>query len=113
MVCKWRHLEQIWQHIFRQFRPSLTYKSLYAQCGYQEIVSCCNLIRFVCAFDSAVPPKWKEMPPDSTVRSGSNLLIKCQAAGVPQPKIKWKKMEENSEEQRFTDITYSKESNVR
>ena len=55
----------------------------------------------------AVPPKWKAIPEDTHVKAGSTLLIKCQASGVPHPRISWKKAEKNPEnpvKNRFIDI---------
>ena len=45
------------------------------------------------------------IPEDSHVRAGSTLLIKCQASGVPHPKISWKRKRNQSNNlSEFVDI---------
>lgn len=66
-----------------------------------------SLIRFIYP---AVPPKWKSIPEDTHVRSASSLLIKCQASGVPRPRILWKMAGKNAEnplKTRFNEIPMS------
>lgn len=38
-----------------------------------------------------VPPRWIYEPQDSSVISGKNVIIDCQADGLPKPSITWKK----------------------
>ena len=61
-----------------------------------------NLIWFF-----AVPPKWVSMPEDTHVRYGSTCYVKCQASGVPQPKIVWKRVVKdtaNPHQSKFVDL---------
>ncbi|XP_064480158.1 cell adhesion molecule Dscam1-like [Ornithodoros turicata] len=39
-----------------------------------------------------VPPYWKKQPSDKSSILGDSVAIDCQADGVPQPQIRWKKM---------------------
>ena len=58
----------------------------------------------------SVPPKWNSVPEDTHVRSGSTCYVKCQASGVPQPQILWKRVvkdTENPHQSQFIDLTSS------
>ena len=38
-----------------------------------------------------VPPKWKVEPMDISVERNKHIMLHCQADGVPQPVVVWKK----------------------
>lgn len=40
---------------------------------------------------STVPPKWIVEPSDVSVERNKNIIIHCQAHGVPTPTLTWKK----------------------
>jgi len=67
---------------------------------------CQEILLNVC-WSPPVPPKWVVMLSDSAVRSGSTHFIKCQASGVPPPRVAWKKVEkhpQNPLENQFLDL---------
>nr|XP_042906008.1 Down syndrome cell adhesion molecule-like protein Dscam2 [Parasteatoda tepidariorum] len=54
-----------------------------------------------------VPPRWILEPSDLTAVSGRPAKINCQADGVPQPHIRWKKATEHPPEQFKTIVSSS------
>jgi len=39
----------------------------------------------------AVPPSWVVEPADASVGRNKHIMLHCQAQGVPQPTVVWKK----------------------
>jgi hypothetical protein len=39
----------------------------------------------------AVPPRWVVEPTDASVERNKHVILHCQAQGVPQPTVIWKK----------------------
>jgi hypothetical protein len=49
--------------------------------GYDTVLFC------LCA----VPPSWVVEPADTSVERNKHIMLHCQAQGVPQPTVVWKK----------------------
>lgn len=47
--------------------------------------------RFTVPVTVNVPPKWVLQPTDSSVQSGEDLSLHCQADGWPKPIVGWQK----------------------
>ncbi|GFV73979.1 down syndrome cell adhesion molecule-like protein 1 homolog [Trichonephila clavipes] len=41
------------------------------------------------------PPSWLVQPTDVTLVVGEDIILKCSAAGSPNPRIKWKRINES------------------
>lgn len=52
--------------------------------------------RFTVPVTVNVPPKWVLQPSDSSVQSGEDLSLHCQADGYPRPSIQWQVIKGNS-----------------
>lgn len=48
-------------------------------------------IRFMRLSDFPVPPRWIVEPSDASVSRNRNIILNCQAGGVPMPTIIWKR----------------------
>ncbi|GBL76510.1 Down syndrome cell adhesion molecule-like protein 1 [Araneus ventricosus] len=45
--------------------------------------------QFTASLTVTAPPQWLKEPMDSISQEGENLIIECEASGVPSPTIKW------------------------
>ncbi|KAG8230029.1 hypothetical protein J437_LFUL009995 [Ladona fulva] len=51
-------------------------------------------VRFKARLQVKVPPRWLVEPEDTSVARNKNVVLQCQADGVPKPTIVWKKATE-------------------
>jgi len=67
----------------------LNEQNLYIRLG-EVLCSDTNNCNGVCVL-CAVPPRWVVEPTDASVERNKHVTLHCQAQGVPQPAIIWKK----------------------
>ncbi|XP_023703051.1 Down syndrome cell adhesion molecule-like protein Dscam2 isoform X3 [Cryptotermes secundus] len=48
-------------------------------------------VRYMAKLQVKVPPRWVVEPADASVERNKNVILHCQAQGVPQPTVIWKK----------------------